>query len=163
MIRKAVVAIKGGPGAAGIWVQAGKPGVINGVGRLFFDRFGGRPEPISSDRVVKLGTSEVARTLRIDEDGLTVIATNTANTVTVTLPDASQAGIGATFSVVTGALPGAGAGTTVAVATGDNINAKAANASLVNSAASDAVGDSVTLVSDGVTTWFTKAKIGTWA
>ena len=164
MIRKAVVAIKGGAGAVGVWCQIGKG--INGFGRIFIDRgfvATGRPEPIASDRTVKLGASVAAYTLKVEEDGTTVIANNTSATVNVTLPDASKAGIGAKFTVVTGALPGAGAGTTVTPASGDAINAKAADAALVNSAASDAVGDSVTLVSDGDTHWFTVNKIGTWA
>jgi hypothetical protein len=161
MIRKTLVAIKGGPGGVGIWAYKTSRSVAGG--RLFIDRRGGTAEPIASDRVVKMGASDATYTLTAQDDGLTLIANNAAATVVVTLPDASVAGIGAKYTVVTGALPGAGAGTTVTPASGDNINAKAADATLVNSAASDAVGDSVTLVSDGATTWFTVAKIGTWA
>jgi hypothetical protein len=160
-IRKTPQQPKGGPGRAAIWVRIGRTAAS--FNRLFIDRKGGRPEPIATDYTVKLGSGVTSHTLKAEDDGTTVIANNAAATVTTNLPKASDAGVGAKFTVVTGALPGAGAGTTVHPATGDNINAKAANADLVNSAASDAVGDAVTLVSDGVLTWFTTGKIGTWA
>lgn len=165
MIRKTAVAIKGGPGGAGLWIFKG---VASKAGRLFFDRKGGTPEPIASDRVNVLGTAVAAITLDGTDDGVTVVANNTAATVVVTLPKASTVGAGFRARVLVGALPGAGAGTTVTPNAadkfqGNGFNAKAAGASLVNSAASDAIGDYVDLVSDGNLIWYVIGKVGTWA
>lgn len=165
MIRKTALAIKGGPGAAGIWIYKG---VTTKVGRLFIDRKGGTPEPIASDRVNVLGSTVAAITLDGTDDGVTVVANNTAATVVVTLPKASTVGAGFRARVLVGALPGAGAGTTVTPnATdkfaGNGFNAKTAGQTLVNTAATDAIGDYIDAVTDGVSTWFVLGKVGTWA
>lgn len=169
MIRKTGTAIRGGPGGAGIYVmsQKGTSPVVTGAGRIFIDRQGGVPEPLPLGRVQVLGASVAARTLTGADDGITVIANNSAATVTVTLPKASTVGVGYRARVYTGVLPGAGAGTTITPNAADNFVGggltKTAGQTLVNSAASDALGDQIEVVSDGVTKWFITAKTGTWA
>lgn len=58
-------------------------------------------------------------------------------------------------------------GLSVSPATGDTIYAKGITAvvskDLINTAATDAVGDGVTLVSDGASAWFASSLLGTWA
>jgi hypothetical protein len=166
MIRKTLVAIKGGPGGAGIFVF-GKKKTIGG-GRIYIDRKGGVPEPLSTDRLNVLGSSVAAITLDGSDDGVTVVSNNSAATVVVTLPKASTVGAGFTARVLAGVLPGAGAGLTVTPNAadkfqGNGFSAKTAGQTLVNSAASDVVGDMVEVVSDGNVTWFVTNKIGTWA
>lgn len=164
MIRKTAIAIKGGPGAVGIYIYKN---VAAKFGRLFINR-AGVETPIAGDRVNVLGTTVAAVTLTGENDGDTVVATNTAATVVVTLPKASVVGAGFCCRVLVAALPGAGAGTTVTPNAadkfaGNGFNAKTAGQTLVNSAASDAIGDMVEVVTDGVTTWYVTNKIGTWA
>lgn len=173
-IRKTLIGVKGGPDGAGIFVYKKNKPV--GGGRLYIERksFGASNnnstvfEPIASDRVNVLGTAVAAITLDGTDDGVTVGANNAAATVTVTLPKASVVGPGYTARVMAMALPGAGAGTTVAPNAadkfaGNGFNAKTAGQTLINSAATDAVGDMVELVTDGILTWFVTNKIGTWA
>lgn len=164
MIRKASVAIKGGPGAVGIYVWNK---ATSKLGRLFINR-AGVEFPIASDRVNLLGTAVAALTLKPEDDGTTVVANNTAATVVVTLPAAATAGAGTTFRVLAGQLPGAGAGLTLTPNAadkfqGNGFGAKTAGQTLINSAASDVVGDMLEVVSDGVTIWYVTAKVGTWA
>jgi hypothetical protein len=168
MIRKVAVAIKGGPGGAGLFIPNSffKSGV--GIGRIFVDRKGGTPQPVPTHRFNLLGTAVAAITLKGDDDGDTVAANNAAATVVVTLPKASVVGPGFRITVVTAVLPGAGAGTTVTPNAadkfqGNGFGAKTAGQTLINSAATDAVGDLVTLVSDGGTIWYVTGKVGTWA
>ena len=115
-----------------------------------------------------MGTSDTADTAEIKEDGTTYIANNSAATFTLTLPKAATAGAGTKFRLIAGVLPGAGAGTTLTPNAvdkfqGNGFNAKTAGQTLVNSAASDALGDYVEVVSDGGTIWYVISKVGTWA
>lgn len=167
-IRKASLAIRGNAGAAGIWVQKYAAASTTKAGRIFVDRKGGTPEPIATDRLNVLGTSVAAITLDGTDDGVTVVANNSAATVVVTLPKSSVVGAGYTARVLAGVLPGAGAGLTVTPNAadkfaGNGFNAKTAGQTLINSAATDAIGDMVEVVADGVTSWFVTNKIGTWA
>lgn len=166
MIRRTIQAIKGGPGGVGIWVYS-KAAAVKG-GRLFIDRKNGTPEPIASDRVNVLGTGVAAITLDGSDDGVTLVANNAAATVVATLPKTTVVGAGFVCTLIAGVLPGAGAGTTLTPNAadkfqGNGFNAKGAGATLVNSAASDAVGDLVTVVSDGAGIWYVISKVGTWA
>ena len=167
MIRKTTTAVKGGPGGTGIWSYA-KYGVSRFAGRIFVDRKGGTPEPIATTAVNVLADDAAAITLDGTDDGVTVVANNSAATVVVTLPAAATVGAGFKARVLTGVLPGAGAGTTVTPNAadkfaGNGFNAKTAGQTLVNSAATDAIGDLVQVISNGVDTWFVVAKVGTWA
>ena len=71
---------------------------------------------------------------------------------------------GLTYTFVAGVLS-ATTGLSVSPAAADKIltAAKADNADYVNTAATDVVGDSVTVVGDGVNGWLVVAKTGTWA
>jgi len=76
-----------------------------------------------------------------------------------TLP-ATAAGLRFTFE---NAAVSAGTGLSVSPAAADNINEGVDNKDLINSGATDVLGDSVTVVGDGDKGWFTIGKIGTWA
>jgi hypothetical protein len=70
--------------------------------------------------------------------------------------------VGLTYTFVNAALSG-GTGLSISPAAADNINEGTDNKDLINSGATDVVGDSVTIVGDGDGGWFTIGKIGTWA
>ena len=176
MIRKVAVLIKGGPGGVGLFALNGSSKETFGTtGGIFVTRkptTAASPAPIAqriqTHRVNVLGTGVTALTLDGTDDGDTQVANNTAATVVFTLPKTSVVGPGYRARVVVGALPGAGAGTTVTPNAadkfqGNGFNAKTAGQSLVNSAASDAIGDSVDVISDGAGIWYVVNKIGTWA
>lgn len=157
MIRRTLLAIKGGTGGAGIWIA-------NATGRIFIDRQGGVNEPIATDATVIPSTA--AYTVSPDQDGVTVYCTDLTSNV-VTLPAVATVGLGFRVRVLTKVLPTSGAGTTVTPAAadkfqGNGFNAKTDGQTLVNSAASDALGDYVDLQSDA-DGWFVIHKIGTWA
>lgn len=123
-------------------------------GRTFIDRDG----VLHADgQTVKTITITANRTLTADESGSVVIC-NAADLV-VTLP-ATQAGL--VYTIIT-KVASAGTGTSVSPNAADKINAKADDADLVNSGATDAVGDAVTVVGDGTDGWLTSEVVGTWA
>lgn len=102
-----------------------------------------------------------ARTLTREDNGKTFV-TGAADLV-VSLP-ATEPGLRFTF--VTSTLS-ATTGLSISPVAADKIVAKgitpADNKDLINSAASDAIGDTVTLVSDGVDGWYAVSLLGTWA
>ena len=106
-------------------------------------------------RPVRIVTANVSLTAA--ESGLILICD--AADLVITLP-ATVAGL--IFTVVCAAVS-AGTGLSLSPAAADKINEGTANKDLINSGATDVLGDSVTLVSDGVTGWYTINKIGTWA
>lgn len=91
------------------------------------------------------------------ESGTTFIA-NAADLV-FTLP-ATVAGLVYTFI---NAAVSVGVGLSISPAAADNINEGVDNKDLINSGATDVLGDAVTVVGSGTDGWFTVAKIGTWA
>ena len=97
------------------------------------------------------------QTLTANDSGTTYIA-NAADLV-FTLP-ATVAGLVYTF---VNAAVSVGTGLSVSPAAADNINEGVDNKDLINSGATDVLGDAVTVLGDGSTGWFTTAKIGTWA
>ena len=116
-------------------------------------------------------TTADTRTLTAAESGAVMICTKASATQVFTLPLAATAGL--MFSFVCGHASGE---IHVGVGTGDNIVGKtdgaAAGTGLVSTAttgllkdtaASNVVGDHVTLVSDGATTWFMVAVAGAWS
>lgn len=115
---------------------------------------------------VTAGTAGV--TLVAADSGRVLISTKTSATQTFVLPAASNAG--ATFHFV---CTSAASEMLVNVATGDNVQLKASEggASVVtaassgckNTAATNVVGDSITLVADGTTTWIAIQQSGIWA
>lgn len=152
-IRKTKVAIKGGPGGVGI----------------YFDK---------NDSQVKTHDGSVTRSLEVKVAGLTaktadytvvlpadngkIFEANGAATVTFTLPAVSSANKGMRITVVVKTLP-TGVGTSLSPNAADRIIYKADDADLVNTAATDVLGDLVTVESDGVDGWIVVAKIGIWA
>ena len=108
-------------------------------------------------QTVKTITVTGNRTLTANESGSVVIC-NAADVV-VTLP-ATQAGL--VYTIVT-KVASAGTGTSVSPNASDNINGAADDTDLVNTGATDAVGDSVTVVGDGAAGWLTTSVVGTWA
>lgn len=110
-------------------------------------------------------------TLSASQSGLTVIATKATATQVFTLPAAS-AGAGLKFTFVCG---DAGGEINIDPGTGFNIIGKTHGAEngtgisvtngadIKNTAASNVLGDFVTLVSDGVDTWYMTAVAGVWA
>lgn len=117
-------------------------------------------------------TSEAGPTaLSAAQSGLVVVSTATSGTQVFTLPLAATAGL--EFSFVCGH---ADTEIHVGVGTGDNIIGKthgAENATglsstattglLKNTAATNVVGDFVTLVSDGTTHWYMTSVAGVWS
>lgn len=87
-----------------------------------------------------------------------------------TLPSAATAGNGAHYHIITG-VASAGAGVTVVRAGSDTIDGRVsptgatitAAATLTNTAGTDVKGDSVWLVSDGVSKWTMIGITGVWA
>lgn len=73
---------------------------------------------------------------------------------------ATAIGLKYTFVVL---VIGGSTGFSISPTADDKINAKADNADLVNTQATSALGDSVTLVGDGVAGWLTTSVVGTWA
>ena len=96
-------------------------------------------------------------TLTANESGSIVLCT--AADVVVTLPATAE---GLIYTIVT-ETASASTGTSVSPQAADKINAKADDADLVNTGATDAVGDAVTLVGDGGDGWLTTHVVGTWA
>lgn len=97
------------------------------------------------------------QTLVAADSGKIYIA-NAADLV-FTLP-ATVAGLRYTF--VNAALS-AGVGLSASPVAADAINEGVDNKDLINSGATDVLGDSVTVIGDGSTGWYTTSKIGTWA
>ncbi len=83
---------------------------------------------------------------------------NVADAV-ATLP-ATEEGLTFTFVVDT---VSAGTGCSIDPAAADNINGGTDNKDLINTAATDVKGDSVTVVGDGAEGWLTTAMHGIWA
>jgi len=95
--------------------------------------------------------------------GLTYIGTKGSATQVISLPAPTTAGL--MFTFVCGDANGEiniDPGAATYKITGKSITV-AATKDLKNTAASNAVGDSVTVVSDGVDTWWIVAIQGTWA
>lgn len=95
--------------------------------------------------------------------GLVYVGTKTSATQVISLPAPTTAGL--VFTFICGHADGEinidpGAATYTIKGVGISV---AATKDLKNTAASNAVGDSVTLVSDGVTNWWIIAIQGTWA
>lgn len=96
-----------------------------------------------------------------------VFETSAADIV-FTLPDATVAGMkGVTFTIVNGVLS-AGTGLSLSPQAGDQIRGKgiatpADNKDMINTGATDALGDAVTVVCDGSTGYVAVNVVGTWA
>lgn len=133
---------------------------------------------LDSDKIyVPLGGADTAGTTTADtatltaaDSGKMIVATKATATQVFTLPTAAVAGQRFTFvcghasgeilinpitaQSIVGKIHAAQDGTGLAPAAGTGIK---------NTAASNVVGDAITLVSDGVTTWYITAQTGLWA
>jgi hypothetical protein len=118
-------------------------------------------------------TATAAVTVTAADTGTVYICTASSGTQVFTLPAASTAGLTYTFTAGAGSANGE---IRVGVATGDNILGKihaaqdgtalvttATTGLLLNTASGNVAGDSVTLVADGITTWYMSAVIGAWS
>ena len=105
------------------------------------------------------GTKAIAasRTLTRDDQGYVLTC---AVDVVLTLPSAADAGV--MFFIKNDALS-TGTGLSISPAATDSIDGNTVNKDLINTGASDVLGDSVIIVSDGGTNWNTIAKGGIWA
>lgn len=102
--------------------------------------------------------SDGTRVLTSADDGMTFIAT-AAGGVVFTLP-ATVAGLKFTFVAK---VLSSGTGLSLSPNSADKINAEADDADWINTEATDVVGDSCTVVGDGVDGWYTTAQVGLWA
>jgi len=93
-----------------------------------------------------------------DDDSGTVYRVNVADCV-FTLPS-SEAGLVYHFVIDT---VSSGTGCSLSPAAADNINGGTDNKDLINTAATDVKGDSVTVVADGSEGWLTLGMHGVWA
>lgn len=119
-------------------------------------------ERIPVSRMIVLPATTVLATVAEADHGAVFVA-NSSATVTLQLPAAS-AKTGLTVTLTVGVLTSSG-GHKVKPASGDTIvfTSAAAGSSVECSAATDVLGDSLTLVADGGTKWYFTAKTGTWA
>ena len=153
-LRKTSVAIKGGPGGVGVSFDRDDKQIH------FHD---GTVNRIAEERFQGLVQKTAAYTVVLPDDRGKIFEANAAASVVFQLPAVSSANKGMRVSFVVAQLPGSGSGTAVSPNAADRIAYKADDADLVNTAATDALGDLVTLESDGVNGWIVVNKIGTWA
>jgi len=124
---------------------------------------------VGMTRVPEITLTAATDTLTAAESGAVIIATKASATQTFTLPVGTSAGC--TFTFVCGAIGGE---ILIDPAGTDNILTKAANnagasvapaggTGIKNTAATNVLNDYLTLVCDGVDTWYTVAQSGIWA
>ncbi len=108
-------------------------------------------------------------TLVAADSGKVIICTRTSTTQTFTLPSAAVAGLMFTFVTTSAAsevkinpITGQTIQTKATVDQGASV-APAAGTGIKNTAATNVVGDFITLISDGTTGWVTIAQSGIWA
>ena len=122
---------------------------------------------IKKTAVINLATAST--TLTAAESGQVLIATKASATQTYVLPSAATGGV--TFTFVCGNVGGeilidpAGSETILVKAANDAgaSVAPAGGTGIKNTAATNVLNDYVTLVSDGVSKWYTIAQSGIWA
>jgi hypothetical protein len=161
MIRKVSLAVKGGPGGAGIWAFRKGSHVDNG--RIFIDRAGSgeaSKEVIRTEKIINTGAANL--TLTAADDGATVVF-NDATSRTVTLP-ATAKNLRFTFIIK---APTAGAGHLVTPIAADKVMGNgftsADDKGAICTGASDREGDAIVLVGDGLDGYFIESVTGTWA
>jgi hypothetical protein len=155
-IRKTSVDIKGGPGGVGVYADKN-----NGNQVKFHD---GSTERVVEQRVGGLQTTQTAAfTVALPADNGKIFPLALLASFIVTLPAVSAANKGMRVTFVNALATTSGTGYAISPNASDRIAYKADDADLVNTQATDALGDLVTLESDGVDGWIVVAKIGTWA
>ena len=152
-IRKTSVAIKGGPGGVGIYYDKDDKQVKTHDGSV---------ERVVENRVAGLVNKTAAFTVSLPEDNGKIFELDALAGIEVTLPALSAANKGMRVTFVNGLLPTSNH-YGLNPASGDAIGYGSDSADLDNTAGTDALGDLITLESDGVDRWLIINKIGTWA
>ncbi len=118
-------------------------------------------QEINYKRTVETKTASF--TLTAADSGKIFLIDGSASVV-ATLPSTAA---GLEYTLIVKQLPGSGAGTAFSPAAADKIIGNGFTATddkdAINSAASDALGDWITLVGDGVDGWYISSIKGTWA
>jgi len=160
LIKKTFIAIKGGPGGAGFWVQK-KTGVD--VDRIYIDRQGSgesTKETVRTAKILRTGAANL--TLTPEDDGATVYFDNATSRI-VTLPPTSK---NLTFRFIIETVT-AGAGHKIDPNAADKITgnglALADGVAIECDGATDRAGDILELEGDGVNGWYITNLIGTWS
>jgi hypothetical protein len=119
-------------------------------------------ERVSVSRMVVLPATTTLTTASEADHGAVIVA-NTTAAVTLQLPTAS-AKTGLTITLTHGVLASSG-GHVLRPNTADTIvfTSAAAGSAMRCTQATSVLGDCLTVVSDGGTKWYIKAKTGTWA
>lgn len=152
-IRKTSVAITGGPGGVGVYASKTDKQVH------FHD---GDTDRIVAERVGGLTAKTAAFTVSLPEDNGKRFELELLTGMDVALPAVSSANKGMQVTFINALLPTSNV-YKISPASGDRIGYLADDAEFQNTAATDALGDLVTLESDGVDGWIVINKIGTWA
>lgn len=122
--------------------------------------------PITSGHRPSLDYQSVGASVTLTAADSGKVFTNSAADVVYTLPAADASTKGCFYKFVTLTVSG-GTGVSISPAAADKIQGTgltaADNKDLINSGATDAVGDAVTLVCDGVDGYIVTEIIGTWA
>jgi len=112
---------------------------------------------------------DATKSYSVAQNGKTVIATKASGTQTFTIPAASTAGL--TYSFICGHASGeilinsANSSDTFSIkaSEGGASVVTAAGTGIKNTAATNVLGDHITLISNGATGWYGVAQSGTWA
>ena len=104
-------------------------------------------------------TKAASWTITAADSGKTYIINGGASVV-ATLPSTAN---GLHYRFIIRAVAASGVGFSISPAAADSINAGTDDKDLINSAATDAVGDSVEIWGDGDIGWFASINAGTWA
>lgn len=153
-IRKTSVDIKGGPGGVGVYYDKSDKQVHfhdGSVDRVVTERVPGMS-------AITSGTYTVA----LPADNGKIFELELLTGITVTLPAVSAANKGQRVTFINALLPTSNQYRITPNAS-DRIAYKSDAANYDNTAATDALGDLVTLESDGVDGWIVVNKIGIWA
>jgi hypothetical protein len=161
MIRRVTQAVKGNAGGAAVFVSR----KAADLGRIFIDRLGSgesTQETLRTEKIVRV--TGATHELTAEDDGAIVVIDYAAGSSVISLPATRKA---LRFSFIVNGLAGGGAGHSVSPVSADKIIGNgftaADNKDAICSAASDRIGDALTLVGDGVDGYFIESVVGTWA
>jgi hypothetical protein len=134
---------------------------------IFSPLFGDGVRFVRAEQLKILTSAAIAAALNTALAGGKHYIVDTTDDVTVTLPAVTSANIGQRVRVSLKQLPGSGTGLKVSPNAVDKIFGNgftpADDKDAILSAATDRVGDTIELESDGVDGWFITDLVGTWA